>query len=252
MGVPLSSFNHCFRILGLRSLSLFAQAYLTGKPKNVCLPVAGLKHPVTLRVGTTDVGTFKQVFLKDEYDWEINSQPQCIIDAGANIGLTSVLFANRYPQATIFSIEPEVENFEMLCKNAQPYPNIVPIHAALWNENTEINLVDPGLGEWGFQTKEEPAPGQSDQNRGRVTAITVDRILEQHGVEQVDLLKMDIEGAETTVLNDAQAWIDSVSILVAELHERFQPGCEAAFAKATEKFEIHKERGPLVFASRAA
>ena len=73
------------------------------------------------------------------------------MDAGANIGLASILFANRFPQAKIFAIEPEHDNFNLLADNVCTYDNIVPLHAALWGENATIHLTDPGDGAWGFR-----------------------------------------------------------------------------------------------------
>lgn len=45
-----------------------------------------------------------------------------IIDAGANIGLTSVYLANRFPNARILALEVDQQNFELLAENARPYP----------------------------------------------------------------------------------------------------------------------------------
>ncbi len=52
------------------------------------------------------------------------SSPETIVDAGANIGVTSIYFANRYPGAKIFAVEAEASNFAMLVKNTQAYPSI--------------------------------------------------------------------------------------------------------------------------------
>ena len=72
-----------------------------------------------------------QVFLDNEYDFRAVERPQVIVDAGANIGLASILFANRYPQAKILAIEPEHDNFNLLADNVRSYDNIVPLQAAL-------------------------------------------------------------------------------------------------------------------------
>ena len=64
-------------------------------------------------------------------------------------GFASIYFANKYPGAKIIAIEPEQSNFELLKDNIAPYPNIIPIQAALWHKNEEINLIDPGLGKSG-------------------------------------------------------------------------------------------------------
>jgi FkbM family methyltransferase len=80
----------------------------------------------------------------------VNTAPEFIIDAGANIGLASVYFASRFPNARILAIEPERKNFEILVKNVERYPNVQPILGALWGERAEVEVVDRGLGNWGF------------------------------------------------------------------------------------------------------
>jgi FkbM family methyltransferase len=72
--------------------------------------------------------------------------PPVIIDAGANVGLCAVFYANRFPDARIIAIEPEPSNYEMLKKNTAPYPNITTVHAALWKENGPLRLFDTGEG----------------------------------------------------------------------------------------------------------
>ena len=86
-------------------------------------------------------------------DFEVEKPPRTLVDAGANIGLASLYFANRFPSANIIAIEPEQSNFDLLRKNVAPYETITPIRAALWHENGIIKLVDPErLGKWGFMT----------------------------------------------------------------------------------------------------
>ncbi len=106
-----------------------------------------------MRLNTSDFPTFDQVFIQQEYDFDISRAPKVIVDAGANIGLASIYFANKYPDAKIIAIEPEQSNFKLLEMNVSPYPNVIPVQAALWNKNEDINLIDPGLGKWGFMTE---------------------------------------------------------------------------------------------------
>ena len=73
-----------------------------------------LKYSFSFRNNPFDFATFEEVILKEDYNLNINFNPSTIIDGGANIGLTSVFFANRYPKAEIVAVEPEEGNFEML------------------------------------------------------------------------------------------------------------------------------------------
>jgi hypothetical protein len=104
------------------------------------------KYEFYLRDKTMDLGTYQQIFIDKEYNFIANLPPETIIDAGANIGLASIYFANKFPEAKIIAIEPETENFELLKKNVVKYPNIIPLCAALWDTIGQIDLLDTGLG----------------------------------------------------------------------------------------------------------
>ena len=71
------------------------------------------------------------------------------------------------------------------------------------------------------------------------------------GVDAVDLLKLDVEGAEVEVFQSSSPWIDRVSEVVLELHDRHRPGCDEAFSRATEAlFTDRVEQGENTFVRR--
>ncbi len=75
-----------------------------------------------VRPKTSDFSTFRQIFMDHEYDFKLLDVPNIIVDAGANIGLASLFFAQRFPSAKIFALEPDHSNFEMLMKNTNRHP----------------------------------------------------------------------------------------------------------------------------------
>src|SRR5262249_16384304 len=79
--------------------------------------VSGIRHPVWIRLATTDVRVIRGEFFRREYGEEIAVNPRVIIDAGANIGLTAVNYANRYPSSRIIAVESERGNFDVLQRN---------------------------------------------------------------------------------------------------------------------------------------
>ena len=129
------------RVFGIRGPWNAARGKLAKKPVLLQAAVSGNHSPVYLRVLLTDVMVYEQIFLKKEYHFEVNKEPEFIIDAGANIGFASVYFANKFPKARILAIEPEKDNFEILVKNAAPYPNIEPLRGALWGEKEELEVI---------------------------------------------------------------------------------------------------------------
>jgi FkbM family methyltransferase len=187
----------------------------------VRIPVPGSGFSVVIRAGTKDQSVFEQVFLLREYDMDFKD-PRFILDAGAHIGLASVYFANRYPEAVIVALEPEDRNFDVLLKNIAAYPNIKALKAGLWNRSVTLKLQNPDAESWSFRMMESP-----DQNDG-IPAVSVDDVLSRFELPRLDVLKMDIEGSEVEVLGASTTWIDKVRTLFIELHDRYRPGCRAA------------------------
>ena len=207
--------------------------------------------PIYLRLNTSDIPTFDQVFINQEYNFATSKPPNIIVDAGANIGLSSVYFASRYPESRIISIEPEKSNFELLKKNVAPYPNIIPLQAALWDKNEEISLVDPGFGKWGFMTvKKENQEERLCNLLHQVPGMTVDRIMQDYSIPRIDILKIDIEGAEREVFHDTSLWIEKVDVIIVELHESMKPGCIRSFYTGARGFDSEWRQGENVYLSR--
>jgi FkbM family methyltransferase len=94
---------------------------------------------------------------------------------------------------------------------------VQPIRAALWSNDTRVELIDPGEGSWAFQVKES--------STGAVPAITLSTVLAEYAISYADVVKIDIEGAEREVFKGTPDWIRKVGVLMIELHDRFKPGC---------------------------
>jgi len=216
-----------------------------GTPREITARAAGIKHPVRLRPKTTDVIVYKEVLLDGQYNIDLPFVPQTIVDAGANIGMASIFYAKKYPKAKIIAIEPESSNFALLLRNVARYPNITAIRAAIWNRDGQINVGerDPdkqASGNWAFVTRE----GDGVQ----VRAITMQTLMAEMNLGSIDLLKIDIEGAEKEVFEQCN-WLDRVRALAVELHDRFKPGCSAAVNSATLEF-TRLQRGEITFFMR--
>lgn len=203
-----------------------------------------IAYPFSLRVPSSDVPTYEHVFVCRDYDFVTEVQPEVIVDAGAYIGFTSIYFANKYPAARILAVEPENENFKLLRENVAPYKNVIPIQAALWNEDGEVNLVDPGRGDWGFTAEEKDFSADVPDNVcNAVKTITVAKLMEDYGLDKIDILKVNIEGAEKEVFSDTSAWIDRVNSLVVELHEHLKSGCNRSFYSGAIGFDNEWKQG---------
>lgn len=160
--------------------------------------------------------------------------------------MASVFFANKYPQAQIIAIEPEAANYELLRKNTAPYPNVTCIEAALWKTDTMLVLADPGGGNWSFQTFESSKPGKA-RRRQTVEGITVGTLMTRFGIDRVDFLKVDIEGAEKEVFEGTPSWVNNVGLIAVELHDWARIGCSRSVYLATKDFQWEFRRGETVY-----
>jgi FkbM family methyltransferase len=108
-------------------------------------------------------------------------------------------------------------------------PNITPIHAAVWGSEGFISTADPLPGRsdhWGFTVSSKP---------GDVRAITIRSLMRDFGIDHIDLLKMDIEGAEIEVF-EACDWQDRLHSIVIDLHDSLKPGCSDVVNRALQGF----------------
>jgi FkbM family methyltransferase len=149
-----------------------------------------------------------------------------IIDGGANIGLVARAFHERWPDAEILAVELAAENLPILRDNLQAVTGARVIHGAVWGAVGEVCVANPEAEPWAFRAS-DVHPGEE-----RVAAYSVTQLLDSVGWPTVDLLKLDIEGAEVEVFGSAHEWIHRVDCIAAELHDRFRPGCREAFDQA--------------------
>jgi FkbM family methyltransferase len=242
-------FHTYYGLFGFRGLLAVARARIGRTVQQIAISVPHIAHPIYVRLRTSDISTFSQVIVQQEYACALCEVPSTIIDAGANIGLTSVFYANKYPSATIIAIEPECSNFEMLLRNVAPYPNIIAVRAALWSDEKQLEVIDPGLGKYGFQIH-SPRDTISDRSGNHVMGITVRGLMREYGLQFIDVLKVDIEGSEKEVFDDASGWIDSIGVIVIELHDHLRPGCSQVLYKTTRDFSDTRRTGETVFLAR--
>ena len=172
-----------------------------------------------------------------------------IIDAGANIGASTVYLARKFPDSKVIALEPERENFALLEKNTSSLRNVNCIRKALWHEQTSMNLFDPSGGTIAFSVSGVGLEGSpTGQN---VDCVTIESLCNQFEIDSIGFLKLDIEGAEKQVLENSAGWMDRVQILAVELHDRSVPGCEQAYKLATADFFRFEKRDDKSFAFRA-
>ena len=180
-----------------------------------------------LRSGSADVMVFEQVFLFDDYKIEFKTDPEFIVDAGAHIGLASLYFSSRYPQAQIVCLEPESANFELLKENVNHLGNVKPLNRALWHFSGEVYMDNPNASSWAFRVSEETSDIA-------VSTVDIEALLKHSQHSRVGLLKIDIEGSEKNLFAEKPQWTDQIDYIVIETHDHIQSGASDAVEKALE------------------
>jgi len=218
--------------------------------------VPGSNIKVFLRLGSSDISVFNGIFRWLEYGWDLERQPRTVVDGGAYIGLSAIYFTLRYPGVRVIAVEASESNFNLLVRNTSAFPNIEPVHAALWPQPGSLVLADPGTGLWGLQVRDASAEENASQSRAdesgdAVRAITIPDILHDYELDKIDLLKVDIEGSEKELFAAPAPWLDQVDAICIELHDWFKAGCSRAFFSAVDDFSVEAWRGENVLFARA-
>jgi FkbM family methyltransferase len=155
--------------------------------------------------------------------WHADSVPPVIVDAGANVGYSSLFFAETYPEATIIAVEPDLDAFEILCQNTRQRSNIRPIRAALWSHDRGVALRKGAHdSSWARQVGDH----HLDEICGTdlTPSITLDGVHSIEASGRILILKLDIEGAESEVFRTGEATLRSTPCIIVEPHDFMAPG----------------------------
>lgn len=160
---------------------------------------------------------FKEIFVDNDYFFETDSDKPIIIDCGANIGISVLFFKFIYPDCSIVAFEPNPQAFKLLKKNVEQ------------NNLKDIELHNLALtdkeGETEFFIGDNEnfllASTIAERGRGGIFKIKSDK-LSNYLKDQVDLIKIDIEGSENQVLNDLvlTGKIKNAENYIIEYHHR--------------------------------
>jgi FkbM family methyltransferase len=234
-GTPKRVLRYISR-LGLRTGLQAARMH--ARPGSVVrMRLAGIQYPLWARTGTSDVETFEEVFLMRQYELPFaDFEPMHILDLGANVGYASVYFAARWPQARILSVEPATSNLDLLDRNTRSWNHITCLQAAVWSHPSWVQVANPQDALNAFRMSES-----HDARQENIPAYTISQLIERQGCRYLDLLKMDVEGAEAEIFKNGTAWLNRVKVLIIELHDRIVPGCTQALYHALQGHHFQQE-----------
>ncbi|MBA4320172.1 MAG: hypothetical protein C0412_17375 [Flavobacterium sp.] len=205
-------------------------AYISNFKNNFDKRIKLRKNP------SSDFEVFKQVYSLKEYLPVVhaynanfsNKSNYClnIIDAGANIGLTSLFFMEYFDQPNIICVEPEFENFRVLEFNLDSAENskAVKMNGAIWSSNCKIKIINDfrDKSNWSFRVEE-------NESKDAIDAYSINQLIADNNFEILDILKIDIEGSEKQVFTFPTSNLDFLKItkcIAIEIHDEFD--CRAA------------------------
>lgn len=212
----------CFFVLrkvGLRKID-FLQDYQTG------IYINKIKQKIHIRPFTSDFSVMLDFFLvsdinnSGQYDitlLDAKANELCtVVDAGANIGLFSVLYASKNSAARIVAVEPDGKNLAICKKNTAFIQNYKVIQGGVWSHNCNLRIDNPKGDSYAFIVKE------TTEKTG-LRGFSLSSIMKHCRLNKIDLLKMDIEGSENVIFKDetCEEWIESVKVAIIEIHDSF-------------------------------
>jgi FkbM family methyltransferase len=168
------------------------------------------RYPNMFRPGTEDVYTIIDTII-DSYRLPVQFNPKFIIDGGAYIGDSSIWFLNHFPRCKVVALEPNVDNHRLAETNLAHYgERVVLMKIGLWNCKTRLRVTDDFLG---------ARIARDDEFGNEFETIDVDSLMEECGAEEIDLLKLNVEGAELQIITDANAsFLSKTKLMVVQFH----------------------------------
>jgi FkbM family methyltransferase len=186
---------------------------LVVRPRRLALPLAVRGRPIRLYVeDAADVAAAEEVLLRGEYEMPALDDVEVIVDLGSHIGTSILFFRARYPDARIYGFEPDPATFAKLEANVGGLAGVTVQRRAVAAADGESVLHAAA-----YSLRSSLVGGWSESRAVTVPAARLDRLVNELGLDRIDLLKLDIEGAETEALAGAAA-LGRVRAIAGELH----------------------------------
>ncbi len=181
---------------------------------------------------------YREIFLQHHYKFKERSTKPVIIDCGSNIGVSVLYFKIHYPESTIEAFEANPNAFKLLERNiAENGLSKVNAHnKALWDEEKELSFyIDDNLGTLLGSVRKD----RGGQKEIKIKSEKLSNVVKKY--ESIDLLKIDVEGAEKKLIADLNqnGLIEKAWKYIIEYHHNI----EDDRSKLSEFLGIFESRG---------
>lgn len=166
--------------------------------------------PFKFHHGPSFVESYIEIFETEIYRFKPNPNSNIILDCGANMGLSVLYFSENYPDHHIIAFEPDPEIFSILEENVKTFglKNVTLHQKAVWTKNETLKFyTDGGMG------------GRIGNEYAHQEPKSIEAVpLLDYLTDEVDFLKIDIEGAEDTVLKYCDKNLQKAKHIFFEYH----------------------------------
>lgn len=184
-----------------------------------CKRVEVLLRPVGQRIicrpWTGDFAALREIFKNEALPEVALVNARYVADLGANVGYATQCLATIYPEAAILSVEPDKENYDLLSENTLGLENVIVRNYAVGKHDGWLALSNAGSDSVSRKFEKMVTSGYG------VRAVTMQTLLEEVRFPRLDVVKIDIEGAEKELFAASDlSWLDGVVLIMIEFHGR--------------------------------
>jgi FkbM family methyltransferase len=229
--------NYCEKLSVLFLLvRLIVKVFIFNKYKNIRVHEYFLNYKIYAFDYADIQYLFNEIFIQNEYYFKPLTREPYIIDCGANIGMSVLYFKRLFPDSKIVAFEANPYTFKLLQENINrsKIMNVELHNVALFDTETEISFYIGGKGSlWGSVNKE-----RGGCNELKIKAERLSNYLKN--IETVDLIKMDVEGAEVNIIGDLfdSGTINKAKEYLIEYHHNMNQD-KSNLSSFLQKFELN-------------
>ena len=146
---------------------------------------------------------------------DIKTTAPIILDLGSNIGLTIADYKIKYPNSIIYGYEMDKENYDLAVENSRKFSNVNLFNKAVWTKKSVITYQNNDISDAYSIDVNYSAKGV------QIECLSIPDILVENSIGFVDILKMDIEGAELEIFyNQNLSWLSIIKSFNIEFHHQ--------------------------------